>query len=170
LNLKNNKMQQLLTSLQQQIAANVPSIKYVDEDWGQLDYYSQHPPVQWPCCLFDISNVVWTNQGKKLQLGTGTIAFTVANVKTTNTSSKAPNAQREAAWNIHNILQQLHQALHGQQPLGANSLLYRKSTQRIKRDDGVQQYVITYQCTVNGEYEQSGNLAVRDDLGMGVER
>jgi hypothetical protein len=45
-------MKQLLLNIQN-LLATVPAFKYVDEDWGQLDDYGPHAPVQWPCCLID---------------------------------------------------------------------------------------------------------------------
>lgn len=164
-------MDALLKSVQERIEAKVTALKYIDEDWGQLDYYSQNPPVKYPCCLFDIGEVSWTNQGKKQQSGIATILVTIANLKLTNTSSKAPAAQRNAAWSIHSeILKPIHQALHGFAPIPSAGLLYRKRTQRVKRNDGIQEYLITYQCTVVGDYDTSGDVVVRDDFGMGIER
>ena len=42
-------MKQLLIDLQQRLLTEVPELKYVDLDWGQLSYYFPNPPVQWPC-------------------------------------------------------------------------------------------------------------------------
>ena len=164
-------MQELLKAIQERIQAKVTALNYVDEDWGQLDYYGTNMPVKWPCCLFDIGEITWTNQGKKQQSGIATVLVTVANLKTTNTSGKAPATQRNIAWSIHSeIIKPINQALHGFAPIAGAGLLYRKRTQRIKRNDGIQEYLITYQCTVNGDYDTSGDVMVRDDLGIGMER
>jgi hypothetical protein len=163
-------MEQLLTALQQRLAQEVGQLKYVDEDWGQLDYYSTHPPVQWPCCLLDISSVQWSNQGKLQQLGTATIAITIAQLRLTNTSAQAPATQRSEVWAIHGILQSVHQALHGYQPTGAGSCLYRRSTQRQKRDDGIQQYLLTYQCTVPGTVSTGQTGALNNGIGIELVR
>ena len=113
-------MQQFLLDIQTRITTKVSALKYVDEDWGQLDYFSQHPPVQYPCCLFDIGDVTWTNQGKKQQSGTANIVITVANLKLSNTSAKAPIGQKNNAWGIHStIIQAIHQSLHGYMPKGS---------------------------------------------------
>ncbi|MXV37691.1 hypothetical protein GO491_03200 [Flavobacteriaceae bacterium Ap0902] len=88
-------MKALLLQLQERIA-EISDIKYVDEDWGQLDYYSPNMPVQWPCCLIDIQSVDYSNLGidlnktpKNRQNARIQIAFTLANMKLTNTSMKA---------------------------------------------------------------------------------
>ena len=46
-------MKNSLESIQQLLQA-IEGLKYVDEDWGQLDYYSPNFPVQWPCVLIRI--------------------------------------------------------------------------------------------------------------------
>lgn len=164
-------MQELLKSVQERIQAKVTALNYVDEDWGQLDYYGTNMPVKWPCCLFDIGEISWTNQGKKQQSGIATVLITVANLKLGNTSSKAPATQRNVAWSIHSqILKPVHQALHGFAPIPSAGLFYRKRTQRIKRNDGIQEYLVTYQCTVQGYFDTEGDVAVRDDLGISIER
>lgn len=48
---------------------NIATLQYVDENWGQLDYYSQQPPVKYPCCLVDVGTIAWVNQGNKQQEG-----------------------------------------------------------------------------------------------------
>lgn len=143
-------MKALLQQLQERIA-EIKDIKYIDEDWGQLDYYSPNMPVQWPCCLIDIEAVDYSNLGnnfsktpKNRQNARVQIAFTLANMKLTNTSLQAPRGQKENAWQIFQWVEQLHQQLHGFSPLPNASKLIRTSFGRVQRDDGVQEYKIIY--------------------------
>lgn len=53
-------MQNILEAIAVKIS-EVKELNYIDEDWGQLDKYSQSPPVQWPCCLIDISSANYSN-------------------------------------------------------------------------------------------------------------
>jgi hypothetical protein len=160
-------MKELLEAIQARISDKVPAIKYVDEDWGQLDYYSSTPPVQWPCCLIDADNITWANLGNKQQQGTGTVVLHVANKKLTNTSAKAPVTQRNKAYAIQDVIQELHEALHTYLPTKNGGTLIRKSTGRNKRDDGIQHYIITYQCKVNGPFDTGQGLG--ENLGIGIE-
>ena len=162
-------MKELLEAIQKRITEKVTTLKYIDEDWGQLDYYSNNPPVQWPCCLIDYGTIAWKNLGGKQQQGTATIILYVANLKLTNTSSKAPTTQRTQAWQIQDIIQQVHQCVHTHLPTPTSSVLYRKSTARVKRDDGIQQYQIIYECTVAGIYDTGFGLGGSIE-GIGVER
>lgn len=163
-------MEEVLAPLQQRIIDKVAALKYVDENWGQLDYYSANPPVQWPCCLIDIGTVVWKNMGNRQQQGVATITLYVANLKLTNTSGRAPAGQRNKAWEVHRIINEVHQAVHQYKPYEGSSLLYRKTTARLPRDDGIQQYVIIYECTVTGSYELDRGLSATAPGGITIDR
>ncbi|WP_236025505.1 hypothetical protein [Flavobacterium geliluteum] len=131
--------------------SEVPTINYIDEDWGQLDDYSPNVPVQWPCCLIDMSNVDFSDLGmnkdavpQNRQQAAGLITLTFANMKLTNTSFKAPQAQKDIAWSIHDIIEAAHAKVHGFAPVIGSGKLMRRSFKRVKRDDGIQQYQVVY--------------------------
>ena len=143
-------MTDLLLNIQTQIAT-IPEFKYVDEDWGQLDDYGMHAPVQWPCCLIDFSAAQYTDIGKdktatpqNRQEATGSISFTFANLRTTNSSAKALTAQKNTAWLLIGLIEEAHKKIHGFRPGTTSGGLIRSNFRRIKRDDGIQQYSVTY--------------------------
>jgi hypothetical protein len=45
-----------------EIIATVPAIKYFNWDLGQLDFYSNRPAIQLPCCLVDFNTDYKTQQ------------------------------------------------------------------------------------------------------------
>ena len=129
----------------------VTELKYIDEDWGQLDYYSPNFPVQWPCCLIDVTGAMFSNIGndraakpQNRQQGTVNVSFTFANLKLTNTSLKAPATQKNNAWKLYEIMQKAHEVLQGLRPDDHCGSLIRSGFRRVKRDDGVQQYQVIY--------------------------
>ena len=139
-----------LNSIQGKLSSVAP-LKYVDEDWGQLDDYSAYPPVQWPCCLIDVNAVQYSNIGMdraatpiQRQEGTAAISFTFANLRVTNSSARAPKRQQEQAWKLLEIIQQAHEVLQGFRPEENSGVLVRSAFSRVKRDDGIQQYRVTY--------------------------
>lgn len=143
-------MDQVIQSIQDKIKT-LPTIKYVDEDWGQLDYYAPHFPVKWPCVLIDISNAQFSNLGMdktaspmNRQTANTNVSLTIANLKLTNTSGNAPQLQKDQGFNIWKLQQDIHALLHGWNPTAGTGKLIRTSMQRTKRDDGVQEYTITY--------------------------
>ena len=113
-------------------------------------------PVKWPCCLIDISDVNYSNLGvdrgtlpQNRQLGPTSIKLTLANLKLTNTSFQAPKTQKEQAWFIWDLAQKIHEKIHGFTPDENCSRMLRQSLKRSVRDDGVQEYFITYSVEAN---------------------
>lgn len=106
---------EVLEAIQKQINDGVESINYVDEDWGQLDYYGNTIPVKWPCVLINFNNGNFTNIGRNNNLlspnrqqGLSSVEIVVANLKTTNTSFNAPKTQKWHGFEIWEILQEVH--------------------------------------------------------------
>jgi len=145
-------MKALLEKIQQKVS-EIAELKHIDENWGQLDYYSPNMPVQYPCALIDVQQVQFTNLGKDItkkplqrQIGTVQIKITVANMRLTNSSMQAPRRQKEEVWAIWGIIEKIHQQLHGVSLLPNVSPLIRTSQNRTLRDDGLQEYEVYYSC------------------------
>mgnify|MGYP000935226070 CR=1 FL=1 len=148
-------MKQIILNIQSRLDS-IPELNYVDEDWGQLDYYSPNFPVQWPCVLIDVPNASFSEIGKdrkaipfQRQQAVIEFSFTVANLKLTNTSSQAPLSQKNNGWSIWDLIEDVHKKLQGFRPEGCSGVLIRTGSVRVKRDDGVQEYTITYNCGLN---------------------
>lgn len=129
----------------------IPAIRYIDEDWGQLDDYSPNPPTQFPLVLIDIGNLQFSDIGKdksvvpqNRQMATGTIVLSIANLKLTNSSGRAPQTQKDKAWAIWDIVESVHAKLHGVAVGGSAGALMRTNMRKVKRDDGIQEYEVTY--------------------------
>lgn len=133
----------------------IPGFKYVDEDWGQLDYYSPNFPVQWPCALIDITNAAYSDVGKdrnkdpqQRQMADCYLTLSIADLKLTNSSGHAPKPQKDNARSIWQLIEAAHTALHGWNPEVFSGKLIRRGMQRVKRDDGVQEYRLTYSFSI----------------------
>ena len=137
-------MKDLLTDVQFKLQQSVPELKYVDEDWGQLDYFSSNPPVKWPCALIDITNASWSNTLKTVQMGLVQIKIRVADLRISNTSGRAPQNQKDKSFAIFDLLKSIHKSLHGWTGHKHYSALIRTSSTRLKRSDGIRIYEITY--------------------------
>jgi hypothetical protein len=136
-------MKTLIADLKTRLAT-VPAIKYLDEDWGQLDYYSPNQPVKWPCVIIDINQAVWSNQGEHVQIGLAQVSIRVADMKLSNTNVMAPLAQRAAAASIFDLLAAINHVLHGWTAGSANGPLTRTLTRRVNRDDGIREFEMLY--------------------------
>jgi len=142
-------MKEVIQNIQTQLA-KVSKLKYVDEDWGQLDYYSPNHPVKWPCALIDIQAAQFEDKGwdrrtnSYPQTGEAMVSITVANLKLTNTSKLAPQSQKDAGWSIWELIEEAHQMVQGFRPHTNAGALIRQGLRRTKRDDGVQEYTLLY--------------------------
>lgn len=137
-------LKSIFMEVQARLAA-VPGIRYVDENWGQLDL--GQPPTQWPAVLIDYGDVPWTNTAGKQQRGDTELVLVVANMKLTNTSARAPQRQKDQAFYILEVLNDIHLKLHGWKPTDASTALIRRRTQRVIRDDGIQEFRVVYAFT-----------------------
>lgn len=147
-------MKTILQNIQNRLSA-IEELKYIDEDWGQLDYYSPNMPVKFPCLLMDIQSVNFTNIGqdferkpRQRQKGVFSLKITLADMKLSNTSLLAPQSQKDNAWAIYDIVQKIHEQLHGFSPVEHCSKMLRASFGRVMRDDGVQEYAMIYEFEV----------------------
>lgn len=138
----------ILTAIAERLGDTEPNLKYIDEDWGQLDYYHEHPPVKFPCVLLELQQASWKNQGKLVQDGIIDITVRVCDIKLSNTSFKAPQQQKTNAAAIWLILENIHKALHGWRPADQSEFntLTRISSRRVKRDDGIREFEVVYSC------------------------
>lgn len=148
-------MVEVIKAIQDKLSAN-GNFEYVDENWGQLDYYSPNFPVKWPCVLIDIASANFSNIGKdhskvptNRQMGVIVVELRIANLRLTNTSSKAPTMQKLYARSIWELVEQVHMELHGWNPTETTSKLIRQSVNRVRRDDGVQEYAVRYTAEEN---------------------
>lgn len=135
----------------QNALSTIPELLYVDEDWGQLDDYSPHPPTKFPLALIDIGNLQYSDIGKdrtvtpqNRQMATGTVVISIANTKLTNSSARAPQTQKDKAWAIWDIVESVHAKLHGVVVGGSAGAMMRTNMRKVKRDDGIQEYEVTY--------------------------
>lgn len=141
-------MKQIIADIKSRLAEKVAGLRYIDEDWGQLDYYNPNQPVKWPCAIIDIDQVNWGNQGSLVQIGLASISVRVADMKISNTNQKAPLGQKQKAAEIFDLITAVHQALHGWTADSMNGPLTRLLTRKVNRDDGIREFEITYSVQV----------------------
>jgi hypothetical protein len=129
-------MKQMVQNIQDRLVREVPELKYVDQDWGQMDYF-YNPPVKFPCALIDVQSAQYTNNGNLIQQGTATVVIRLFDFRLGNSSQGAPNGQKENAKKIWQLIEDVNKALHGQNFLQEGyGLPVREQMRRTKREDG----------------------------------
>lgn len=137
-------MKQIITDIQNRLISQVPALKYIDLDWGQLDYYFPHPPVQWPCALIGITQGTFSNIAHRGQLGLLTVVISVADLRISNSSGKAPQNQKDKALAIFDIMQDVYEALQGWTGGSDYSGLIRAGYTQRQREDQVKIHQVIF--------------------------
>jgi hypothetical protein len=143
-------MKAILIAVQETLLT-IPELRYVDEDWGQLDDYSPNPPTQFPLALIDVGNLQYSDISRDRnatpqmrQMASGTVTLRVCSLKLTNSSGRAPKNHKAEAWTIWDILEKIHEKLHGNVIGGSAGALMRTNLRKRRRDDGIQEFELTY--------------------------
>lgn len=137
-------MKQMVQNIQDRLVQKVPALKYVDQDWGQMDFWREHP-VKYPCALIDVQSAGYTNDGNFIQRGVVTVVIRLFDLKLSNSSQKAPDNQKENAKKIWQLIEDVNKAIHGQNFLQEGyGLPMRTQMRRTKREDGCYQTELYY--------------------------
>lgn len=138
-------METILSEILTRLKAQVPELRYIAIDEGQLDNPDENGnyPILTPGCTIDIDNVNWTTTVDPEQSGEGTVVIRFAWMSPArldnNTSSTSIAAGLER-WNLHHTI---CQALHGYS--GTNfGRLERITTTREKREGLLKVMIITF--------------------------
>lgn len=134
------RKKEIMTSIQARLKAQVPALRYIDKDWGQLD--TELPAVNWPCCLIDIEGVEY-GDGRAVQTADATVLLTIANMRTSPSSADAPAAAVAEAYSTIDLVEAIDAKLHLFTD-GDFAPLVRRSFRRIAATTGYECYQVTY--------------------------
>ena len=126
---------QLFLSLQDRIAQEVPEIKHIDQDLGQLEYYDQRPPVAFPCVLIDFPTANYSNLGTGIQWAEVNIHVRLGFAPFTSALSVMPDVGKEKALEYYELENKLYEALQGFTANGCVQPIIRTSATTERRND-----------------------------------
>ena len=86
------KKSTIITDIQDMLSSELPGVKYIDKDWGQL--YMEQPPVGWPCVLIDIEAVEIQDLTDLNERAVAIVVLTVANKRTNSISAHATSTSK----------------------------------------------------------------------------
>lgn len=143
-------MKQIILDIQDKLVAEVEELKYVDKNWGQLEY--DQPPVKFPCVLIDIENVNYTQIGAGCQQAEAIITITICGLQLVRSSALAPN--RENSFETLDILDKIFQALQNFSPNNATPLM-RTNQRKVLANSSYEVYVTSFATSYNVAKEQN---------------
>lgn len=134
---------ELFIALQDRLKEQVPALRWVDAEMGQLNVVPR-PPVAFPCCLVDMRYL----QCRSLTAGAQRVAaqFTlrVAFQGCGATSSEAPAPVRDRALEHLDVLERIHTALQWWNFGRRINPMQRASVVPERRSDGLRVYAMVY--------------------------
>lgn len=121
----------------------IPSLRYVSEDWGQLDN-SDQSTVQFPCALVACEQISFADNSLDTQSAEATLSISISDLRLINSPSNLPDADTE--FDIFDLLTKVNQTLHGLKG-PTFSPLSRTSLAMVRRTDAIGQFRICYRFT-----------------------
>ena len=126
----------LFDALVERLKLKVPSLRYIEQDLGQLENYEIRPAVTWPCSLIDIDEIKFSEAGNHLiQIGEGIISIRTGMVKYTDSNNLVTAEIRKNALQYYEVDQEVYIALHGWAPPGFSKLIRVYNGKEGREDD-----------------------------------
>lgn len=139
-------MEQLFYNIQQHIAANMPALSTIDEDYGQLQTDEDTYPVIFPCVLINTEQTDWESLSGRMQRGKCTVVISLGidcyddTQYGSGTEEKAVERQRMAS--------ELNKLLHCKRLEGSAGPLIRKRSRNYSLPGGIKVYEMRYEVSV----------------------
>ncbi len=142
-------MEQLLLDIINLISQQMPQIRTIDEDYGQLEFIDQEDrdtyPLVFPAVLIDAPTTDWTDIGDLAQQGTCQLRVRLIIDCYDDTHARSMTTERIKQRN--KVRAQLHTLLQGYRPDGQKALI-RTQSRFFTVNHGIKVYEATYTCAL----------------------
>ena len=146
----------IIKDLQDMLAHELPDVKYIDKDWGQLGM--EQPPVGWPCILIDIEQVEIRPLTDGNEQHKATVVLTVANKRTNSSSAHAPRVAKEKSMETIDLTDDIHNLVQDYAAAGAEySPLQVASFYKLNDLPGAEVYAMRFQTRYNNTKDTQTN-------------
>lgn len=123
----------------------VPEVRWIDADEGQLNASNQRPPVAFPCVLIDMTYPQTEAMNATAEKIRVQFSLRIAFEGYGQTSSAAPESVREQALERLDILEKIHRTLQWWNCDRQINPLRRQRVTTERRQDGLKVYNMTYE-------------------------
>lgn len=108
-----NYFGQLFIELSDFIKAQVPEIKWIDQDFGQLEHFEYRPDVDFPCLLIDFAATSYSDMSEGSQIGEVTVMLRLAFNPFSQSYQAAPTDVRQKAVAYYALEQKVFNNVQG---------------------------------------------------------
>lgn len=112
----NNYFGQLFLDLSLYLKTAVPELRWIDQDFGQLEHFEIRPEVSFPCALIDFVSASYSGLANLSQVGDVAINIRLGFAPFSQSYHGAPMDVKEKALEFYNLEQKVYQALQGWSP------------------------------------------------------
>lgn len=138
----------IFVALCDHLTKEVPELRWIDEDEGQLNTpQGERPAVDFPCCLIDIQYPSCRDADETEQLVTASITLKLAFLQMGATNNKAPEPVRSRALERLGIVECVQNCLQGWTAEETISPLSRKSARASVMTNKTKMYTVVYETT-----------------------
>lgn len=136
----------LFLDLSNHIKTAVPEVRWIDQDFNQLEIFEYRPEVSFPCVLIDVVGARYSELANLAQIGEITINVRIGFAPFSKSYQLAPNDVREKALEYYNLEQKIFEAVQGWQNDFTQPLIRTaSSTERRDGDpNGLRVRVLTF--------------------------
>lgn len=134
----------LFVRLQAHLKTQVPDLRWIDQDFGQLE--QERPPVSYPCALIDFTDWNFENWGENIQSAAGAVVIRLAFDAWSNTNNLTPSLWKDKGLVFYDIEYKIYKALQGWKPDNYGYLL-RESVATEQREDNLRVRVLRFSCS-----------------------
>jgi hypothetical protein len=125
----------------------VTSIKWVDQNYGQLDSYDIKPPVLFPCALIDLVGFTYEDQPDGRQRANGRLVISLSTAPYTPSNNVTSNERVAKALNYYDIEEAVVAALHNWTPTPGADKLLRRSVDKVEREDNIRERTLQFEVS-----------------------
>lgn len=165
-----NVLKELYIDLKTHLLSNAVETEFTTNSLKPIKrtdlYFGQYEDViEYPSCLIEMADVVWSTRGKGLQRGELTVRFHL--VQETYTQSHSNSVDEDEALKVLDTVEQLNTVLHHWKPENSTKLLRGRTTYHETPADYLIVHVLEFRCTVEqadiGRYRKLVNNNASDD-------
>jgi hypothetical protein len=111
-----NLFGQLFIDISDRLKSKVLELRWIDQDFGQLEMFEYKPSVSFPCALIDFIQANYTNEAQNGQFGELMIQVRLGFTPFSQSSLISPTDVREKALSFYDVEQKVFEALMGWAP------------------------------------------------------
>jgi hypothetical protein len=159
-------MKHIFNDITERLASEVPELKWIDEDTGQLEGYAERPPVLFPCALVDFDDADYEDLADKMQTADANVQVRIAFNTVYPTNHVTPALVKAKALERHDLVDKIVAVLHG---WGGEKFTTLSRTKRKseKRNDNLKVYMINFKFGFEETIEQPEETTATPGIKFG---